>query len=128
MGGPAPGSRSGSFRRQASASGMKDKDGNGGAGAAVTVDMLERLNVAQAAQGNQEYLESLGGLKGLAALLGVDLQNGLTEEQVKALRARFGANVFPSPPMASWLELFVDALKVHTCVHTYIYVHALLGE
>jgi hypothetical protein len=24
---------------------------------------------------------------------------------------RYGANVFPSPPMTTWLELFVDALK-----------------
>jgi hypothetical protein len=106
MGPPVPGSRTGSFSAPVTASGTKD----GGVG--VTVDMLERLNVAQAAQSNQEYLESLGGIKGLAALLGVDLRNGLTEEQARALRGRFGSNVFPSPPMASWIELFVDALKV----------------
>lgn len=112
-----PGSRSSSFSLRATGSGRRlgavgAGEGKAGAGSSVTVDILERLNVAQSSQGNKEYLDSLGGLPGLVALLGVDLQSGLTDEQAKALRLRFGANVFPSPPMCTWIELFVDALKV----------------
>lgn len=117
MGNPMPGSRSASFRASL-------KDGSDGPG--VTLEMLDRLNVAQASRENKECLDSLGGVKGLAGLLGVDLRNGLSEAQATALRERFGSNVFPSPPMAMWIELFVDALKVSgtgreafgLCVHT----------
>ena len=112
-----PGSRSSSFSLRATGSGRRlgavgAGEGKAGAGSSVTLDMLERLNVTQSSQRNKEYLDSLGGLPGLAALLGVDLQSGLTDDQAKALRLRFGANVFPSPPMCTWIELFVDALKV----------------
>ena len=77
----------------------------------VTPAILDQLNVAQATDSNKAALNAMGGLPGLAALLGVDLKRGVTEEQATQLRARFGANVFPAAPMASWLELFVDALK-----------------
>ncbi len=79
--------------------------------APLTLATLDQLNVAQATASNKETLDGLGGLPGLAALLGVDLKQGLTEAQATQLRERFGANVFPTAPMASWLELFVDALK-----------------
>lgn len=113
MGNPMPGSRSASFRREPSRKdSLQVKDGSDGGAAGVTVEMLDRLNVAQAARENKAHLDSVGGVKGLAGLLGVDLRNGLSEAQVTALRERFGSNVFPSPPMAMWIELFVDALKV----------------
>lgn len=111
MGNPMPGSRSASFRESHKDSFQVKGGGDGGA-AAVTVEMLDLLNVAQAARENKAHLDSMGGVKGLAGLLGVDLRNGLSEAQVTALRERFGSNVFPSPPMAMWIELFVDALKV----------------
>lgn len=50
--------------------------------------MLEKLNVAQATQSNKEYLDSLGGIEGLAARLKVNLQKGLTEEQANEYRSK----------------------------------------
>ena len=86
---------------------LMEKEGKG----KMTQAMLDKLNVAQASSSNKDYLDGLGGLRGLAALLDVDLKKGLTDAQAADLRIRFGANKFPSPPMTSWLELFVDALK-----------------
>ena len=43
--------------------------------------MLDKLNVAQSTQSNKEYLDSLGGIEGLAARFKINLQMGLTEEQ-----------------------------------------------
>lgn len=86
---------------------MMEKEGKG----RITEAMLDKLNVAQSTSSNKDALDGMGGLGGLASLLGVDLKRGLTDAQAAELRTRFGANKFPSPPMTSWLELFVDALK-----------------
>lgn len=77
----------------------------------ITPAVLDQLNVAQEAESNKTALDALGGLSGLAKELEVDLKHGLKDRQVSELRARFGANSFPEAPIASWLELFVNALK-----------------
>ena len=52
----------------------------------VTFEMLDKLNVAQSTQANKEFLDSIGGVTGLAARLKLDLQKGLSEEQVVEYR------------------------------------------
>lgn len=106
---PAGGDDYGSMQHQRQLSIGGSKEGN--QQQHVTPAMLDQLNVAQATDSNKSALNAMGGIPGLAALLGVDLKRGVTGEQATQLRAQYGANVFPAAPMASWLELFVDALK-----------------
>ena len=62
--------------------------GSGAMDEKLTPEVLDQLNVAQATRANKEHLDSIGGLRGLAALLQVDLKRGLTDEQAAHLRAR----------------------------------------
>lgn len=54
----------------------------------VTIETLEKLNIAQQTKENKEWLDQLGGVPGLAAKLKVNLQTGLTEEQAVAYREK----------------------------------------
>lgn len=54
----------------------------------VTIEALEKLNVAQQTKENKAWLDELGGIQGLAAKLKVDLQRGLTEEQAQRYREK----------------------------------------
>ena len=74
----------------------------------VTLEDLAGLNAMQAKEANQRELARMGGHRGLAARLGVDLQGGLPKEQAEGMRQLFGDNTFPSPPMKSFLRLFVE--------------------
>ena len=72
--------------------------------------MLDSMNIDQAREENKANLKSLGGIDGLAKLIGVSLETGLTEEQVLSLREKFGTNQFPESPMDSFFILLFDAL------------------
>ena len=72
--------------------------------------VLDSLNIDQAREENKANLKSLGGVEGLAKLIGVNLQTGLSEEQVLSLREKFGTNQFPESPMDSYLSLLFNAL------------------
>jgi magnesium-transporting ATPase (P-type) len=61
-------------------------------------------------QQNKTNLTNLGGVEGLAKLIGVNLQTGLTENQVLLLREKFGTNEFPESPMDSFFVLLFHAL------------------
>ncbi len=76
--------------------------------------VLDSLNIDQAREENIENLKSLGGVEGLAKLIGVNLETGLTEEQVLLLRKNFGNNQFPESPMDSFFSLLFDALTETT--------------
>jgi magnesium-transporting ATPase (P-type) len=78
----------------------------------VTQEILNSLNGDESREGeNRENLNSLGGVEGFASQLGVTLTTGLSKDQVLALRAQFGTNVFPASPFASYLELLFGALS-----------------
>ncbi len=71
--------------------------------------MLNSINVDQAKDQNLEGLIALGGVEGLMQKLGVNLQTGLTSEQVATMRSRFGDNAMPEAPMPTYLELLIGA-------------------
>jgi magnesium-transporting ATPase (P-type) len=78
---------------------------------ALTQSMLDSLNVPQMKDENLSSLEGLGGTGGLAKLVGVNLETGLTAEQVRAQREAYGNNAFPESPMDSFFELLLAALS-----------------
>lgn len=67
------------------------------------------MNVEQSVQENKARLEELGGLEAVAKNIGVNLERGLSEVQVEALRRQFGANIFPESPKRSFLSLLFDS-------------------
>ena len=77
----------------------------------ITQSILNSLNVEQAKEENKSNLDAIGGQEGLSKMIGVDMQTGLTNEQVLALRSKFGENKFPESPMESYLELLLGALS-----------------
>lgn len=85
---------------------------SGGSVTMVTQDDLNAINVPQAAASNLEYLKSkYGNSEGLAEKLGVNLDVGLSDEQVIQKREQFGSNVFPESPSISFLEFLWEALQ-----------------
>lgn len=78
----------------------------------ITQVTLDELNVEQAKDENRKKLDELGGPMGLCERLGLkDYLKGLSEDEVRALREKFGENKFPESPMASYLELLIGALS-----------------
>ena len=77
----------------------------------VTQATLNSLNVEQAKTDNLANLNALGGIEGLAELLGIDRERGLTTEQVQEMQNLFGLNVFPSAPQKMFIVLFYEALQ-----------------
>ncbi len=75
----------------------------------IDQNTLNSINVDQAKDSNLEGLISLGGVEGLMQKLGVNLQTGLTSEQVTTMRERFGDNSMPEAPLSTYLELLIDA-------------------
>jgi Ca2+-transporting ATPase len=74
--------------------------------------LFDMVSSAQEHDVNKERLESrFGGTLQLAANLGVDLARGLSKEQVVRMREKYGANVFPEPPMKGFLKLFISAFN-----------------
>ena len=72
--------------------------------------LLESLNVEQAKDDNRANLLALGGVEGLAKLMGLNMQTGLTEAQVLYMRETFGTNQFPEAPIDSFFSLLFNAL------------------
>jgi Ca2+-transporting ATPase len=83
-------------------------------GGALQQSVLDSMNIDQAREENKANLISLGGVQGLAKLIGVDLQAGLSEKQVLLQRENFGRNEFPESPMDSYLSLLFNALTDST--------------
>lgn len=80
-----------------------------------SVDMdqqtLDCINVPQGRMENREALDKLGGPDSLLTKLNVNLQTGLTAEQVNLMRETFGTNTFPESPMESYFSLLIGALS-----------------
>jgi len=77
----------------------------------ITQYILDSLNVEQSRVQNKENLEALGGPEGLASRLGTNVKTGLTHDQVVASRSLYGPNIFPSSPMVTFLELFLESFQ-----------------
>jgi len=77
----------------------------------VALPTLQQLNVEQARKENKANLESLGGVNGLAKLLNVNFNTGLTSSQVLASRKKYGENRFPESPLDSYLTILIGALS-----------------
>lgn len=56
-------------------------------------------------------LEALGGVEGLCKKLSSSFTKGLPSTSLAARQEKFGKNVLPSPPMESWLSLFLGAFN-----------------
>ena len=69
------------------------------------------MNVEQARQENKIALDEIGGVDGLAGMLGVNLETGLTTDQVLDMRDNFGYNKFPESPMDGYIDLLIIALS-----------------
>ena len=76
--------------------------------------VLDSLNIGQAKEENKANLASLGGVEGLAKLIGVNVMTGLSENQVVSMREKFGTNQFPESPMDSYFSLLFNALTDST--------------
>lgn len=72
---------------------------------------LDSMNVGQARVSNRENLEVLGGIIGFPKRLGVNINTGLSQNQVSELRYKFGSNIFPESPMLSFMELFFESFQ-----------------
>ena len=77
----------------------------------ITQSTLDSVNVEQARSDNKANLLELGGVEGLAKALDVRFETGLTVDQVRMMRSRFGENIFPESPMDSYLTLLLGALS-----------------
>lgn len=77
----------------------------------VTQSVLDSMNVEQARQENKIALDEIGGVDGLAGMLGVNLETGLTTDQVLDMRDNFGYNKFPESPMDGYIDLLIIALS-----------------
>ena len=77
----------------------------------VTQATLNSLNVEQAKLENLANLNALGGIEGLAELLNIDRERGLTNDQVQEMQSIFGLNIFPSAPQKMFIVLFYEALQ-----------------
>ncbi len=74
-------------------------------------DLRAMIQSAQEPLKNKLYLEQcFGGLLNLAAGLGVDLLEGLSKQQVEEMKEKYGSNIFPDPPMKSFISFFVSTL------------------
>ena len=74
------------------------------------------MNVEQSPVDNKDHLELLGGIEGLAHKLNVNLETGLSDDQVIEMRSRFGTNDFPSSPMTGYCQLLFEALSDTTLI------------
>lgn len=77
----------------------------------ITQTDLDSLNIEQSRHINMEHLEAMGGVDMLCERLGVDTSIGLTSDQVYDKYLKFGPNVFPESPMASFFELFAETFE-----------------
>mmetsp|Transcript_3446 Transcript_3446/g.8007 ORF Transcript_3446/g.8007 Transcript_3446/m.8007 type:complete len:1159 (-) Transcript_3446:319-3795(-) len=73
--------------------------------------LIRKMNNMQEAGKNKDELDKVGGVEALAKILKVDMQNGLTSEQVVASRKEHGDNEMPEPPMTWFIELFIASFN-----------------
>jgi len=74
----------------------------------INFDLLTALNSDVEAT-KDDALAKIGGLAGLMAEFQVDMDTGLSEEQVSNNRDMFGKNVFPESLQRTYCELLLDA-------------------
>ena len=77
---------------------------------------LDHFNVPQERILNQTKFKNFGGIEELSKLLQVDLNQGLSDVQVKKHLEAYGSNQFPEPPQQSFLSLLFEALQDTTLV------------
>lgn len=77
---------------------------------------LDNLNVPQGRQENRAYLDSLGGVDALVRMIGTNLDTGLNQHDVLAMRERFGDNSMPTTPTQSYIWLLYVALTDLTLI------------
>jgi Ca2+-transporting ATPase len=82
----------------------------------LTQSLLDSMNVEQQRAENKKALEELGGIDSLVNIMGLNIQTGLTKQQVQQMREKFGENVYPESPMDHYLELLLDALSDPTLI------------
>ena len=82
----------------------------------LSQDLLDSLNVAQEADNNKKNLDNIGGTNGLAEMLKVNLETGLTLAQVEEYREVYGPNKFPESPMKSFFQLYVESFNDTTLI------------
>ena len=76
----------------------------------ITQQVLDSMNVSQAAGDNKKNLEGLGGVFELAKQLGIaNINKGLTPEQALQMRERFGSNKFPEKPTVPFWKIYVES-------------------
>lgn len=85
-------------------------------GAKLDQILLDSMNVEQQRHENKKILEDIGGIDSLIKLVGVNIHNGLTQQQVLEMREKFGTNVFPESPMDSYLSMLLEALTDPTLI------------
>jgi calcium-translocating P-type ATPase len=73
--------------------------------------ILESMNVMQAAPENRVEFDKFGGIFALSKLVNVDISQGLSSEEVVKNREAFGDNVMPEPPMTHFCVLFFGAFQ-----------------
>ena len=73
--------------------------------------ILDSINVEQAKKENKISLEQLGGVEGLIKALDINTSTGLTIDQVRSQRSRFGDNTFPEAPLETYIEMLIGALS-----------------
>lgn len=84
----------------------------GGPGS-VSADELYQMN----SEKSDDSLGEMGGIRGIAASLGVDLAQGVRDEaDAGRLRAEYGRNDFESPDPKSLFSLFLDQLQDPTLI------------
>eukprot|EP01100_Stratorugosa_tubuloviscum_P004636 TRINITY_DN2167_c0_g1_i6.p1 TRINITY_DN2167_c0_g1~~TRINITY_DN2167_c0_g1_i6.p1 ORF type:complete len:975 (+),score=511.82 TRINITY_DN2167_c0_g1_i6:76-3000(+) len=79
---------------------------------ALTAEKLSEFHSLR----NVEGLKEFGGIEGLATSLHTDLQRGLTKEQRKQNKKKFGKNKLPEPRIKTLLELIFDGLQDKTLI------------
>ena len=82
----------------------------------LSQELLNSLNISQASADNKKNLDNIGGTNGLAAMLKVNLSEGLTNAQVTEYRERYGPNKFPEKPMKSWCRLYFESFNDPTLI------------
>jgi magnesium-transporting ATPase (P-type) len=82
----------------------------GNANTTINQMILDDINVPQERESNRANLDKFDGVDGMLKALGTSVENGLSDEQVLEMRARFGTNDFPESPFDSFFSMLLEAL------------------
>lgn len=81
----------------------------------VAVDHLRSPNELQYVAGQFDLLSEMGGVQGIGSVLRTDVKCGLYEDECSSGFVRrkeiYGLNVFPSPPLKTFLEFVLEGLS-----------------